>query len=228
MVFGGFRRYQFVGALVLALGLGVFLLVRWLVFANAFPLVETGANLDKYRVISENNGLVGLLRTEKVFGDRFAKEAVVGNLEETIKVFDGDKVFIYNDHDLYKDAAKRPIKYASFSKMKVSGQLLVIVGERVLNKNGTVSYLHFGFSDPGLSDYADGFRERLEKQVSFQDHYMIPAAFVEDCNVHRPSIRICEQMDKKWILTLVEEWVKTGNVPAELEQTLLVPYLFMW
>jgi hypothetical protein len=193
---------------------------------NIYPFYKNGMNYQDYRKLGDISNWQRLLVAERWFGGGFPKGVVTSKMESTSKVWHGDIVYIYNNHDVYKEKSKRPIAYVSFNQVTVKDRIGFVVSEKVLNKNGTVSFLHFGITDQELADPI--IIGQFSVRMTMENGYLVPVAFVANCNKENPSTEICKQTDWNKTKKLVEEWVSTGIVPGELEKMLLVPYLASW
>jgi hypothetical protein len=210
---------------VVLLGLLVYA-VNLLVFAGSLPLTTNPQKYSEYRQLGAEKDIRGLLAAERIFAKAANKNATLSEMKEFPKVFTGDVVYAYDNYAVYTDVAKRPFKYVSFNRIESGDNFMIIVGQQIKNKDGSVAYLHYGFGDETMKD--EKMKQLVTRQLSDGSMYIVPVAKVADCSKHKPAIGVCEKMDKDLVWSAVTKWVQTGNVPKELEQILLVPYFVSW
>lgn len=203
----------------------VFFLINNFLFAGALPFNRDPKNLARYANIKSVSNLDNLLRAERIFAGGGLGQVWVSNMEITPKAFHGDVVYVYEQSEIYKDKDKRPMEYVSFSKVFVDGRVGYVVGEKVKNKDGSISFLHFGYLGRRSADI-DTFKNeigRIQKNT-----YMVPMAKVEKCERIFLHTEFCRTVDQQKVSKLVLEWVETGNIPDELQNIILIPYIQAW
>lgn len=217
---------------IVVIGLVVFVLLGMVwainryVFSDSLPFTSDPNKIDKYRDIGTIESLDKLLLAEKLFGGRMGTDSEMLAMKATPKVFHGDVVYIFDDNGLYRtNVEKRPLKYVSFSKVKFNGRIGYVLGEKVKNRDGSVSFLHFGFLGEAISGN-DNFKTIINRLNN--SAYVVPMAEIQDCSRIIDNRELCEQLDADMVSGLVTEWIRTGNVPKRLETILLVPYIYPW
>lgn len=209
----------------------VILLVTGLVVLAAyftiFNLTTKPVKLDLFTRLPDVGGIESLLVKERIhLYMPFAREAFMHTLHSTDKVFHGEVVYVFDPSDEYFNKPHtRPFQYASFSRMKVNGEEWAIVGVRVLNKDRTVSFLHYGFSYVDFNN-----PEVIQKwAMQFNDarKLLVPLISSEDCSLDKYKAPVCKNMDKE-TTSLLLDWIKTGIVPKKLQTKILVPKISFW
>ena len=186
------------------------------------PLNSDSTNIKGFKNIGGIENIKDLLQAERLSFRSFPVEAFLGQFVPNPKgmsYLEGG-FYLKNDDRYIYNPKTRPIRQVDFNKMRVGGEDWLIVGEMVLNKDKTISFLHFGYSDIPWNNTKELNQVLLSFKYKYS--YIMPIPQTENCGIYlKYEKKVCQAVDFEKSERLAQEWRQTGIVPGEMELILL-------
>jgi hypothetical protein len=175
---------------------------------------------DEYTLITINDIIDGrVLKAEREKAEPFAEEAIPLKYKRVDVAYNqANLVLDSTELELIKkDPLKSPFKNRFFYKIKNGDIWYTIMGQQVLNSDGSTSFLHF-LIHKGEEIYSWGRNSFfVEPMVIVPDQYFTELGPREFFSADKDYYMNGGKID-----SLVNSWLKTGIVPDELQKEVLL------
>ncbi len=134
---------------------------------------------------------------------------------------------------LKQEEEKRPYRTISVFTTSINETKAYVYGVAYTNKDGSTTILHYAFEN------IDGNIEDILRKAISGEYYSLPISKIycgSSCDPFgwidystQPALKkLYSSPDGQKISGLIDEWVKTGNIPSELQNILLLPLPFFY
>jgi hypothetical protein len=205
-------------------------------FSDLNTKFDPSVDLDKLPVHSLDELTSGkLTNTEKrldvMFSESTTKaDIVISDLKNRFAIADFNPA--YKDYTEYNTPANVPFKGASANMFEIDGQKVLVIGFLWLNADNTTSVIHVGVQNwknkTWIGYFFDAYKStrRLGIISRIYDANFVFSDWIDFKN--NPVISQMYAADNSLRSDLIQQWVRTDQVPGELENLLLMPATARW